>query len=195
MNQVKVVVGADKMTFHVPKNLLCARSTFFNAACSEKWSEGPTTLIGLPDDDPALFSIYLQLLYTDRLVTEGDDAVEAGGTQWITLMKAYVLADKLGDTKAANAVLDDILKQLKRCKIGTGPSGIAMQYAYDHTVNVTSPLRKMLVDYCLVRWKGGELLRIAQSMGTKSEFFFEITAKHITRKPLSGVWDATYHVQ
>ena len=46
---------------------MCARSQFFRAALNGKWKEGEENAVALPEDDPKIFSMYLELVYTGKI--------------------------------------------------------------------------------------------------------------------------------
>ena len=61
--------GSGMETFMVHQNLICPRSVFFQNALKGPWKELEERRILLPDDEPAVFSLYLRLLYVSHLLT------------------------------------------------------------------------------------------------------------------------------
>jgi hypothetical protein len=66
---VKVVVGENRGTrdFVIHEALLTSRSRFFKKAMAGDWKEAEEKLVKLPEDDPAIFALYEQLVYTGRI--------------------------------------------------------------------------------------------------------------------------------
>ncbi|KAK5724474.1 hypothetical protein LTR15_004519 [Elasticomyces elasticus] len=117
--QVTVVVGPERETFVVHKNLICQSSAFFIAATSLEWHKDKRS-IDLPDDDPNIL--------------------------WDELAILYVLADKLRDLKTANLILDQIMTISDQHKRIAGKKTITNVYA---NTTEASPLRRLVVDYHL----------------------------------------------
>lgn len=78
-NTISVLVGDKKQLFTVYKDVICASSKFFKAACSERWIEGKEKKISLPEVEPALFRSYVAWLYSGnyQLGVSKDDTVDA----------------------------------------------------------------------------------------------------------------------
>ena len=70
--QVRVGEGKKEKIFNVHQSLITSRSKFFECATKENWrqKEGVIEIV-LPCDDPAVFRLYLHLIYTNRLATKG----------------------------------------------------------------------------------------------------------------------------
>jgi hypothetical protein len=85
-------------TFYVHEKLVTTRSEFFKRAASGLWQQDATHLVNLPEDDPDVFKIYLNLVYTGQLATQSAD-------EWIKLCRLYVLAEKLQDLQAKNETI------------------------------------------------------------------------------------------
>jgi hypothetical protein len=74
---LKLTVGAAGSThdFCIHEALLTARSKFFERAMGKSWKEAKEKLVRLPEDDPRIFALYEQIVYTGRIPIF-DDEVE-----------------------------------------------------------------------------------------------------------------------
>lgn len=67
-NVLEVRVGRDNgRSFRLHEALVSARSDFFAAALTGQWKEAKDKIIDLPEDDPDIFALYPQLLYTGKI--------------------------------------------------------------------------------------------------------------------------------
>lgn len=98
-------MGSEK-TFTVYKDLVCAKSKFFIAACSEHWIEGEEKKVKLPNVSPAVFQRYLSRVYSCDLEWVYPDNHEEADV-WKLFEEASMLIDLyiLGDSLDS---LDDI---------------------------------------------------------------------------------------
>lgn len=60
----KVLVGTDEKEYTIHKDLLCKSSAFFERALDGHFSEAQTKTIRLPEDEPDIFNILVDWLYT-----------------------------------------------------------------------------------------------------------------------------------
>ena len=149
---VQVLVGPNKESFDVHKDIICLRSPFFEAACSERWSKsGQSSAIELPEDDPEVFNTYLSNLYgcsgvlseeiRGQEVKEGADHIKVIQLQLVAI---YVLADKLGDVLSANQIIAELIGYCEPDCCGLMPRA-AVKVA-ETTVH-PSPLLNLAIDY------------------------------------------------
>ncbi|KAF4553055.1 Hypothetical protein D9617_8g050680 [Elsinoe fawcettii] len=101
---IEVVVGTDEHVFHVHKTPITRASPFFVAAVSAKWSQSDRKdekgggVVSLPEDDPFIFSLFIQFAYSGTLSLPDPDSHGKADRPPITtrtLFKLYVLADRL----------------------------------------------------------------------------------------------------
>ncbi|KAH7095174.1 hypothetical protein FB567DRAFT_575012 [Paraphoma chrysanthemicola] len=137
---IHVCVGPNdaQVTFDVHESVITARSPFFAKAMSGDWKEAQTRIVKLPDDEPDIFKRYIHLLYTNDLVvspatpSEEDPNSEDGSI----LAKLYILAEKLRDIKAKNAVVQACVVSWRRtCSDGQtyAPGRHVIGLIYDGT--------------------------------------------------------------
>jgi hypothetical protein len=62
------VVGEQGAKYKVHKTVLCKASDFFASALKEEWKEGQKHCVPLLDDDVSVVDLYVQWLYTYRIV-------------------------------------------------------------------------------------------------------------------------------
>lgn len=94
----------------------------------------------LTDDDPDTLDAYLQCVYHNTAANV--DAVD--DIRSLSLVRVYVLADKLGDVETANMTIDAIIWNSDMLTLIPCPCTVA--YAFANSPE-SSPLRRMLVDY------------------------------------------------
>ncbi|KAK5679876.1 hypothetical protein LTS10_007824 [Elasticomyces elasticus] len=143
---IHVLVGVLNETtkYIICKDLITHRSGFFRSAVAQRWNasavEGVPITIELPRDKPATFSDYLQCLYTgEHFIRDLRAPDEIQST-----IDAYVLADRLGDLRAANCIIDSIIKwsAANNCV----PCDQHIEHIYKNTLP-GSNLRRLFLDY------------------------------------------------
>lgn len=161
---ISVVVGQDPgVGFTVNEDLICASSAFFKCALSRDWKESQLRSVRLEEDDPAIFRSYMKWL--NEVASEPDSK---GERQWIgpyrianknwsqgcmTLVKAYVLADRLQDVDFADSIMETLVSKtlgMNECIKIRWPSFEAVNYIFSNTID-TSPAQGFLVDIWTVR--------------------------------------------
>lgn len=69
------------------KDLIVSRSDFFTRALNGKWKEGNDNVVKLPEDEPEIFWLYIQLLYSGKnekallFVAFADTYVDTSGAE------------------------------------------------------------------------------------------------------------------
>ena len=152
---LKVIVGKEKVAFHLSKGLVCAESEFFKVACHERWESGRSNTVTLEDDEPDIFSIFMTWLVTQDIkrsshlmeLDEIKDVSESDG-QILKLMKCYVLSDFLRAYNFQNSIMNSLIaiceKDFKDFK-DAGLSHSEISYVYSKTSEGCS-LRRLMVD-------------------------------------------------
>jgi len=137
------IVGTDAPErFVVHESLIKPRSEFVRLALRGNWQEAQERAIPLPDDDPDVFSVYQQWLYVGLIHTRGNDALSQTDDEYRTLVKAYILGEKIMDHNFKDSIADAIVEKL-RCmrRFDTGLTNLV----FDNTPS-TSPLRRLWLD-------------------------------------------------
>ncbi|KAF2660744.1 hypothetical protein K491DRAFT_711638 [Lophiostoma macrostomum CBS 122681] len=168
---VTVTVGRDEHTkrFLVHTSVICKRSKFFEKAMNGDWKEAQDKNIKFPEDDPEIFSIYVQLLYkgvlsTKKLLTSNtSEPSNVWRQEYAVLARVYVLAEMLMDVKSKNLVLDAMLSKAREEFEGVCyfPRLEMVKIIYEGTPS-RSPARKFMVD-C---WS--QITKGSGSLGTSS---------------------------
>jgi hypothetical protein len=149
-----ILVGKEKKHFSVHESLICASSLFFKRATSGSWKKTDDHSIKLPEDDPDTFARYSFWLYFGRIPMIREDITEEKpeyktNKEHYDLVSAWLLGDKLLDTKFQNAALDAILEACAVFYPITGvkyyPGDDVIRHAYDSTIK-TAKIRDVLVD-------------------------------------------------
>jgi hypothetical protein len=143
----------------VDHDLITERSGFFRAARSACWLKR-NKATELVDDDPYIFTAYLNCLYlgADFLRkrheenTEGSTPAEDGKGNILDhetldfLIDLYILADKLLDPITANILIDELITFVS--KMSWVPGATTVNFVYNSTVD-GSPLRRLCQDWQL----------------------------------------------
>lgn len=131
-------MGAEEQLFVIHKDIVCASSNFFKAACSDSWIEGKERRVRMPEVEPELFQTYITWLYSGNAQAhvskdDPDGAIEL-----------YLLADVLDDVHLRNKMTevlsysDCIASPTALCKL------------WDRTP-LNSLIKKMYVEQFLMR--------------------------------------------
>jgi hypothetical protein len=116
MLTVRVGKGQKRKDFTAHESFLTSSSEFFRRAMNGSWKEAKTRVIHLSDDNPNIFGLYLNFVYTGELTTTRTQQEESSGVDFNTwalqiqqeygdLFCIYVLAEKLQDISAKNATM------------------------------------------------------------------------------------------
>lgn len=176
---ITVLVGPAEQQFIVHKNIICARSKFFEAACSERWLKSAKKLIALPEVLPQVFQKYLSWAYSgeldlswaaskdmdtlkvvDGLLYETDRMVARG-------IELYLLGDRLDDIGLRNKTIRMLVSDTSKL-----PRPSTAHRVWDNTPE-NSPIRRMIVDRATMLTKRTFL---AQSLAKYPEDFVQQVA-------------------
>ncbi|OOQ83208.1 hypothetical protein PEBR_36322 [Penicillium brasilianum] len=145
---IDIVVGGEVKTFSVHEALVRTYSSFFDKAMAGEWKESVQRTIKLPDDEPKILALYIYWLYYGTLPVFCDEPGRLGNSEYLDLVKAYVLGEKLLDTRFQDTAIDAIVeKSRSNAKDGKRwfPGGEVIEYAYKNTTE-SAPVRDSLVD-------------------------------------------------
>ena len=167
-------------TFWVHENLICYYSPFFDRACHGDWKESTCNIIELPEDDPDVFSLFVQRLYT------GDCAYGYQGAPHVTyekLIALYAFADKVGMLSLKDEVIDKMIELVVDGRFPIYAKQVRM--VYENTFE-GSGLRKMVCyvvlhtvekypyDGVTFLWEGGNE-KGRQFAADFPDFFYDLT--------------------
>lgn len=193
---VEFLVGEKKEKFIVHERLIRASSAFFDRATSATWLEHT---IRLPEDEPEIFGIYVHWLYYDKLPVYCNEPGRAANQEYLKLVKAYTLGDKLMDTEFQNAAIDAIVEK-SNSTASDGkryyPVAEVVEFAYNNT-HVSAPIRRLLVDMH-VSVGSGKWLDYGNfnSESVPQPFLFELSSKllDLRRATRLEIKASDYHV-
>jgi hypothetical protein len=141
-----VGTGDNQQDFDVHESFLTGSSLFFKNALSGDWIEAKTRRVNLPEEEPAVFHDYVHFLYRRTLCVKSDS--NDGIDEQESLLKLYVLAEKLQDMDMKNVVMEAMYNCF--CEICTGenhtPNVECIRIVYEGTP-AGSPMRRLLVDF------------------------------------------------
>lgn len=190
---VDVLVGEEKEIFSVHEKLIRASSPFFDKAVSGIWLESTQHTIELPEDEPEIFGIYVHWLYYEKLPVSCNEP----SSEYLNLMKAYTLGDKLLDTKFQDTVIDAIVdKSVTPAQTGACwyPTDEEVEFAFNNTSD-SAPIRTLLVD--LYVFAGcSRLVRCENPADVPQPFLYELALKLLDQRdgPRQKIEASKYHV-
>ncbi|KAF2869126.1 hypothetical protein BDV95DRAFT_596788 [Massariosphaeria phaeospora] len=132
---INIVVGSKK-TFQVHKHVLKSSPFLNNIAKSE------IEAMGLPEEKPRIFELYLHWLYSKNLHAKSSNPVVLGN-----LAKAYVLGEALSDADFQRAVMNAIILN---CEYNNSIPSLAIVNLIYRGTTASSPARRLMIDF--FRW-------------------------------------------
>lgn len=143
---ITVLVGSDddQRQFTVHKNLICAGSKFFNAACSKLWAEGKARILRLPQANAEAFQAYIVWIYAGKITVNKSTS----GQEFRQTVELYLLGDVLDDLHLRNEAMRTLVEKGREWKFHPPPD--LMNRIWDLTAP-ESQLRKMIVDKTIMR--------------------------------------------
>lgn len=183
--------------FTVHEDIVKDSSEFVRLALRGDWMEASTRQIPLPDDEPAVFSVYQHWLYNGLIhsVRQGFGFSSASDEEYEILVKAYIFGEKIIDVAFKNSVVDAIVEKLD----DFGFNKRLTSLVFDNTTPA-SPLRRLWLDVYYHIGKV-EWLEPAWAGDTiSSEFMIEFSRYQMQKRALSSSTDkldlslsCTYH--
>jgi len=151
---IEIIVGSEipssektdqRETWWLPKNLVSACSETLNAACNRDFKEKEENCILLVEDDPEIFSLYVEWLYYDTYTIPSK---YPQGTRSMTDAEAWVLGDKLLSKDFKNYAMSRIYQHYLRFD-GFSMKPVLLDdisYVLENT-SENSGLREFFIDY------------------------------------------------
>lgn len=191
------LVGTDApKRFIIHEALVKPRSEFVRLALRGEWKEAQDRTIPLPEDDPDVFSVYQQWLYGGLIHTRPINAPSKPDDEYRTLVKAYLLGEKMLDGNFKDSIADAIVEKLRFThKFDTGLTDLV----FENTLPA-SPLRRLWLDayynFGSPEWLNASL--VGDSIN--AEFMVEFSRYQIQFRASSGAFgpdamfgSCTYH--
>lgn len=172
---VDVLVGEKKDMFSVHEKLIRAPSPFFDKAMSGPWLESTQRTIELPDDEPPIFAIYVHWLYYGTLPVFNNETEDG---EYLSILKAYTLGDKLLDINFQNAAVDAMIEKSTTSVDGTEwyPGLSIIEYVYNNT-SESALVRELLVDMYVFGAEDGWLHEWEKKGSIPKPFLFDLAFK------------------
>ncbi|KAK4888049.1 hypothetical protein LTR27_013008 [Elasticomyces elasticus] len=151
---VRVGSGEGLRDFKLPKALLCARVAWFDSALrDERFLEGKTGVITLPEDDPNIFVavhyyIYNQTLSFAQIPGREEDSTRA--EQIAYCIRVWILGHKYCMVGLQNCAMQRICLLLKEKEDEPLIDNITLKACFSFTAP-GSPLRTLAIDYIVDR--------------------------------------------
>jgi hypothetical protein len=170
----------------VHESILTSRSEYFKCDLGSMWRNDPTKPVTLSDDDPDVFALYVNLVYTGRLATRGTN-------EWLKLVRLYVLAEKLQDVHAKNDTFDAMnafIREFSWIRIFSSAPGDATNLPlisaesiaelYDGTPAL-SPARGLVLDSC-AEMDRGDWLTVGRGV-LPVDFVYDLAVTVMRKRP------------
>lgn len=140
MEMVDILVGPRKQSFRVHKNRLCSRAPVFRKILNGSFKEAKEQCAELPEDDPEVFSMFLEWLYSQRIARLGKSAPDS--TSSLDHIKLYCFAEKY----CLSDLMDFAVSALFAFLVDATclPILTTIQYVYEHTAS-GSPIRPFMI--------------------------------------------------
>lgn len=164
IDTIKVLVGPYEEAFSVHKDIVCAKSPFFETACKKEWSEGKEGIVRLEQHRPDAFKLFVHWIYSSTIDLE--IIPERIAAEVAYLVEAWALSDFLGCPDFCNRLVDFLL--------GSALSRSSMPHP--NTVNKTpsgSIIRRLMVDLVAHRVSPGNFERAVPAWS--QEVLVEVT--------------------
>jgi hypothetical protein len=144
-------VGAQEEELYAHEGPLRTSSTYFDKYLEPRWQESGDKIVRLPDSEHAIVEIYIRWLYFGDLPTASKESRDTLRSNDMSLVKAWIFADKVLDNAFHDAVIHAFVKRISTCADDHRyylfePD--AVKYADQHTMKGAS-MRHLFVDlYC-----------------------------------------------
>lgn len=142
---VKLLIGLERKTYYVHKDLLCEKSYYFKGAFGDGFEESVDGAMILEDADLEVFEMFLSWFYGTPV------PLIKTGLAYIAHIKLYVMADRYGVERLMNNTMDRLRlymdEHTTRRKGGSYMlEAYEVEYIYENTMEC-SQLRKFASDY------------------------------------------------
>jgi hypothetical protein len=181
-----VLVGTGELQkrFTLHTDFFIPRFEFFKAARSAAWNTDPLkpSTLDNKDDDPAGFSHYARCVYLNN-VDFLPHAEESTKPHFTSLLRLYILADRLGDLKTANMVIDRLVSYSDEVKRIPGSDDIRLSYNFTAS---GSPLRAVLRDQ-FIHEVSANYFQEHKAANSHREFLQDIVVGYLDIKETTNV--------
>lgn len=167
----------EKKTFVLHQELIVRHSQFCASALSKDWRERKEGHIALETDDPEIFEVFRQFLYSGNIfsIKDGDLAESTGGSkkqddqEWLRLGQCWILGDKLISTSFKDAVTDALIIKMRDSNYH--PTQL-YRAIYRESAGPCG-MRKLMADIAAYEWDQETLSKCDRSSDL-AEFFYDV---------------------
>ena len=120
VDTITILAGSDEVPFTVHKDVICAKSDFFIAACSGNWRENEDGVVRLPTVEARVVKLYIHWCYANKvevaiLNDSKVDDVADNNKDWCrlrtkVLIRSYAAANMLLDEMLMDAIMDGMIR-------------------------------------------------------------------------------------
>jgi hypothetical protein len=149
----------QKFTIH--KDLICASSKFFKAACSKLWSEGQEKVVRLPEVKVETFQAYVVWVYTGKIAVNKptQDCVRKFALEeYREAVELYLVGDVLDDLLLRNTAMRTLVTKRKVWQV---QPDLATIHQIRDSTPPESRLRQMIVDVTIKRMHRANIDEVA----------------------------------
>ncbi|KAF4624291.1 hypothetical protein G7Y89_g13882 [Cudoniella acicularis] len=187
LEMVDVFIGPNKRQFRIHKALLCNRVDYFKKMFSSGFIESEEGHATLPDEDPAIFSLFVEWLYGNGRLSPVDISKSTTSSgPVIDRIKLYGFAERICLIELADYLMTNLISNLRHYE--RSPSKEGMKLAYVET-RQGSPLRKYMANslYFIMKfdgedtpWSSRALCDTLRASGADDLLFdlIQVTRKH-----------------
>lgn len=141
---VTILVGKEKVAFHVHRSLLVKKSVYFATRLKDCWDGKKDEPLEMTHVDVNGFEVVVDFLYNNALperITDHDDLNDMN-----PVLKAYKAADQLAMFQLQNALVDSNVSQFRKLQRYWELHGIldVHKFGLQHT-----PLYKLMLQSCV----------------------------------------------
>ncbi|TGO12207.1 hypothetical protein BTUL_0092g00070 [Botrytis tulipae] len=123
---VQIIVGPELKEFFVHKTLIRSTCDFFERAFNGKFKEGIENKMYLPEDDPEIFDIFVNWMYSGHL--------KGGLREPILIIDIWIFAQKCQAITLKNCAMNALQDAPGDQRIGRFPlSNSEVTHIYEHT--------------------------------------------------------------
>lgn len=185
---ITLLVGRDPgkkdSKFIVHKEILCAASPFFEAACKLEWQRVEKDIIRLPEDDPEVIKAFIHWIYFNgdiQLPLESRDRRNPIDRPEGLLVKLYILGDKYQMPRLRNQAVDALDRYHEANLVGFSLK--VLDYASKNAAK-HSALRTFLAVTAIATWDWDQFDELNEKL--YPEFIHDV-AIHLMRSRDEGL--------
>ncbi|MCJ1243485.1 hypothetical protein MMC30_000682 [Trapelia coarctata] len=134
-----LLVGDERRSFIVHKQLLCSVSDYFIAALEGNFKEATEQNIEFPDEDPEIIERFLLWVYNGNILEKSETVV---GIPYEVLASLYVFAE----SRCVYQLQNDVIDVLIRKSFTKEEDKILSPDDWFTKVSPSSPLRRLVAD-------------------------------------------------